>query len=136
SRMTGQHQPGTAIQFGPFSFDKTVGKMTKHGTPMRLRGMPLKILECLIERPGEVVNRGDLQTLLWKDAVFGNFEQGLNTAMNILRRTLGDSADEARYIETVPGQGYRFIAPLRYEPGVEETTAALDSGSKPADSNQ
>jgi DNA-binding winged helix-turn-helix (wHTH) protein len=130
--MKDQPQSGTLIEFGPFSFDKALGKLSKHGTLIRLRGMPLKILQHLVERPGEAVSRAELQSLLWKGTGFGDFEQGLNTAVNIVRRTLSDSADQLRYIETVPGNGYRFIAPLRSTVVVGEThssSAALDSGS-------
>src|SRR4051794_2032154 len=130
--MKDQFRSGTLIEFGPFSFDKALGKLRKHGALIRLRGMPLKILQHLVERPGEAVSRGELQRLLWNGTAFGDFEQGLNTAVNIVRRTLSDSADQPRYIETVPGNGYRFIAPLRSAPVVGEThtsSAALDSGS-------
>src|SRR3954470_4823111 len=104
--MNGQPQSGTSIEFGSFSFDKAVGKLSKHGTPVRLRGMPLKILHQLVERPGEVVSRVELQRLLWNGAGYGDFEQGLNSAVNVVRKTLSDSADQPRYIETVPGHGY------------------------------
>src|SRR4051794_15709195 len=130
--MKDQFRSGTLIEFGPFSFDKALGKLRKHGALIRLRGMPLKILQHLVERPGEAVSRGELQRLLWNGTAFGDFEQGLNTAVNVVRRTLSDSADQPRYIETVPGNGYRFIAPLRSAAVVGETRtsrATLDSGS-------
>src|SRR5438270_13133541 len=101
--------------------------------------MPLKILQHLLERPGEIVSRGELKHLLWNGAAFGDFEQGLNTAVNIVRKTLGDSADQPRYIETVSGHGYRFIAPLRSAVARQETDtsrATLDSGSIVAHANQ
>ena len=128
--MKSQPQSGTLIQFGPFSFDRALGKLSKQGTQIRLRGMPLKILQHLVERHGETVSRGELQSLLWNGTAFGDFEQGLNSAVNVVRRTLSDSADQPHYIETVPGNGYRFIAPLRSEVAVQEThtsSAALDS---------
>jgi DNA-binding winged helix-turn-helix (wHTH) protein/tetratricopeptide (TPR) repeat protein len=137
--MKDQPQSGTLIEFGPFSLDKGLGKLSKHGTPIRLRGMPLKILQHLVERPGEAVSREELQSLLWSGTAFGDFEQGLNSAVNVVRKTLSDSADQPRYIETVPGQGYRFIAPLRSAVAVRETyisSPALDSGSMVADANQ
>src|SRR5436190_15525653 len=119
--MNDRPQSGTSIEFGSFSFDKDLGKLRKHGTLIRLGGMPLKILQHLLERPGEVVSRGELQNLLWNGTAFGDFEQGLNSAVNVVRRSLSDSADQPRYIETVPGQGYRFIAPLRSAVAVQET---------------
>lgn len=111
--MAKQPESETPLEFGPFGFEKDLGKLSKHGTPIRLRGMPLKILQHLVERPGEVVSRAELQSLLWNGTSFGDFEKGLNTAVNVVRKTLGDSADQPRYIETIPGQGYRFIAPIR-----------------------
>jgi DNA-binding winged helix-turn-helix (wHTH) protein/tetratricopeptide (TPR) repeat protein len=127
------------IEFGPYSFDKALGKLSKRGTPIRLGGMPLKILRYLVERPGEAVSRGELQKLLWNGAAFGDFEQGLSSAVNVVRRTLSDSADQPRYIETVPGQGYRFIAPLHSGVAVPEapgSKGALDSRSIAPDISQ
>lgn len=126
-RMNNQPPSGTLIEFGPFSFDRALGKLSKQGTPVRLRGMPLKILQHLVERPGEAVSRGELQSLLWNGTAFGDFEQGLNSAVNVVRRTLSDSADQPRYIETVPGKGYRFIAPIRSEAVIPETLLEGDS---------
>ena len=88
-------EPERMIEFGPFRLDRASGKLTKQGASIRLRGMPLKLLQRLVEQPGEVIARSELQQILWKGAVFGNFEQGLNTAMNVLRQTLGDSAERA-----------------------------------------
>ena len=125
--MTEQNQRGR-IEFGPFVFDTLLGKLSKHGTPIRLSGMPLKVFQHLLDRPGEIVSRGELQSLLWSGTAFGDFEQGLNTAVNTVRKTLGDSADGARYVETIPGLGYRFIAPLRagapQETGIAPATSA------------
>src|SRR3954468_718669 len=136
--MKEQPQSGTLIEFGPFSFDKALGRLSKHGTLIRMRGMPLKILQHLVERPGEAVSRGELQSLLWNGTAFGDFERGLNTAVNVVRRTLSDSADQPRYIETVPGNGYRFIAPLRPAAPVQADTsiAALDFSPSAADPNR
>src|ERR1700688_3118416 len=122
--MKSQPRPGALGQFGPFSFDRDLGKLSKHGTQIRLRGMPLKILQHLVERPGEAVSRGELKSLLWNGTAFGDFEHGLNSAVNVVRRTLSDSADQPHYIETVPGNGYRFIAPVRSEAAVRETLAS------------
>src|ERR1700730_9865459 len=125
--MKSEPQPSTLIEFGPFSFDKALGKLSKQGTSIQLRGMPLQILQHLVARPGEAVRRGELQSLLWNGTAFGDFEQGLNSAVNVVRKTLNDWADQPRYIQTLRGHGYRFIAPLR---------SALDSGSMVADANQ
>ena len=137
--MMSEPQSGKSIEFGPFSFDKALGKLSKQGTSIRLRGMPLKILQQLVERPGETVSRGELQSLLWNGTAFGDFEQGLNSAVNVVRKTLSDSADQPRYIETVPGHGYRFIAPVRSAVAGQEThtsSAALDSSPMVAEASQ
>src|SRR5262245_26276902 len=102
---------GPRVEFGLFALDKSSGKLHKQGVPVRLRGMPMKILQYLVDHPGEIVSRGQLKSLLWNGRAFGDFEGGLNTAMNVLRTSLGDSAEQAHYIETIAGQGYRFVAP-------------------------
>jgi DNA-binding winged helix-turn-helix (wHTH) protein len=117
-------QQGRVIEFGPFRFDRDLGKLTKHGVCIRLRGMPLKILQHLVEQQGGVVTRIELQRLLWNGAAFGDFEHGLNTAMNVVRRTLGDSAERAHFIETVQGSGYRFVAPIRAATASVDTAGA------------
>ncbi len=103
----------SVLEFGPFCFDAAAGTLRKRGTAIRLNGRPLKVLVHLLERPGEPVSRKELQHLSWNNAAYGNFEQGLNSVINVLRGALSDRADHPSYIETVPG-GYRFIAPVRF----------------------
>ena len=104
----------SVLEFGPFCFDPAAGTLRKRGTAIRLNGRPLKVLVHLLERPGEPVSRKELQHLLWNNAAYGNFEQGLNSVVNVLRGALSDRADHPSYIETIPGEGYRFIAPVRF----------------------
>jgi DNA-binding winged helix-turn-helix (wHTH) protein len=110
-------QPTTSPQrqlvFGPFVFDEASGELHKHGIRMRLEGQPLQILMALIRQPGQVVTRDEFQQQLWKGGTFVDFEHGLNAAMNRLRQALGDSADQPRYIETLAGRGYRFVAAVQ-----------------------
>ena len=80
---------------------------------MNLQDQPLKVLECLLERPGELVTREAFRERLWPGDTFVDFEQGLNAAVKRLRETLGDSAESPRFVETLPRRGYRFIAPVR-----------------------
>src|SRR5882724_8868658 len=101
------------LVFGPFAFDEASGELHKHGSRVRLEGQPLQILAALIRQPGQVVTRDEFQQQLWKGGTFVDFEHGLNAAMNRLRQTLGDSADQPRYIETLPGRGYRFVAAVQ-----------------------
>jgi Tol biopolymer transport system component/DNA-binding winged helix-turn-helix (wHTH) protein len=111
-RRTQSDQICTAA-FGPFEFDEPSGRLRKHGSLLRLPGQSLQILSVLLKRPGEIITREELRSHLWGGTTFGDFEQGLNSAVNKLRQTLGDSADQPRYIETVPGRGYRFVAPVQ-----------------------
>ena len=101
------------ISFGPFEFDEASCALHKSGARVRLQGQPLQILLTLLRRSGQVVSREDFHRELWPDSTFVDFEHGLNAAVNRLRQTLGDSADQPRYIETLPGRGYRFLAPTR-----------------------
>src|SRR5918994_3360242 len=97
------------IRFGVFELDALTGELRKRGVKLRLQGKPLQILQALLEHPGELVTREELRARLWPSDVFVDFEAGLNTAANRLRIVLGDSADNPRYIETLPRVGYRFI---------------------------
>lgn len=101
------------VVFGPFEFDSVSGDLRKLGTRIRLQGKPLQILTLLTERPGQLLTREELQRHLWAGTTFVDFEQGLNAAVNKLRQALGDSAGQPRYIETLPGRGYRFIGPIQ-----------------------
>ena len=101
------------LVFGPFSFDRASGELRKHGVRLRLHGQPRQILETLINVPGRLISRDEFQQRLWQTSTFVDFDHGLNSAMNRLRQVLGDSADQPRYIETLPGRGYRFIAEIR-----------------------
>ncbi len=98
------------IRFGPFELNLQTGELWKHGTKVRLQGKPFQVLVALLERPGEPVSREELQQRLWSGDTFVDFERGLNTAANRLRLTLGDSAENPRYVETLARSGYRFVA--------------------------
>src|SRR5216683_4881180 len=101
------------LVFGPFAFDEASGELHKHGSRVRLEGQPLQILAALVRQPGQIVTRDEFQQQLWKDGTFVDFDHGLNAAMNRLRQVLGDSADQPRYIETLSGRGYRFVAAVQ-----------------------
>lgn len=109
------HEPGVAgriVRFAVFEFDIETGELRKHGLRIRLQGQPSSILAILIEHAGEVVTREDLQKRLWPVDTYVDFNHSLNAAIKRLRAALGDSAEAPRYVETLPRQGYRFIAPL------------------------
>jgi eukaryotic-like serine/threonine-protein kinase len=109
---------GRRIKFGPFELDRQTGELWKHGLKVKLQGKPFQVLVALLERPGEPVSREVLQQRLWAGDTFVDFDSGLNTAANRLRLTLGDSAENPRYVETLARSGYRFVAQ------VEEVTEA------------
>src|SRR6266571_5222741 len=110
--MLPQSPRATKVAFGPFEFDAASGELRKNGYKVKLPRQPGEILAALIARSGEVVTREDLRIRLWPGINSGNFEHGVNAAVNKLRQVLGDAATEPRYIETLPGRGYRFVAPI------------------------
>jgi TolB-like protein/DNA-binding winged helix-turn-helix (wHTH) protein/Flp pilus assembly protein TadD len=112
--------PVRAARFGPFAVDFRAGELLKQGRKVRLQEQPLQVLALLLERPGEVVTRDELQQKLWPGDTFVDFDHGLNNAINRLREALNDSAENPRYIETLPRRGYRFIAEVEREPGAVE----------------
>jgi DNA-binding winged helix-turn-helix (wHTH) protein/tetratricopeptide (TPR) repeat protein len=99
------------VRFAEFEVDFTQHELRKCGIRVRLQHKPFRILEMLLKQPGELVSRQQLADALWP-GLHVSFERGLNTAVNVLRQTLGDSSHECRFIETRSGLGYRFIAPV------------------------
>jgi TolB-like protein/DNA-binding winged helix-turn-helix (wHTH) protein/Tfp pilus assembly protein PilF len=97
-------------RFGPYEADTSRNELRKFGQRMRLERKPWQLLIALLQRPGELVTRSELQRALWGDDVFVDFEHGLNVAVRKLRGTLSDSVEVPAYIETVAGEGYRFLA--------------------------
>ncbi len=98
------------VSFGDYELNRRTGELRKHGVKVRLQGKPSQVLIKLIERPGEMVSREELQRCLWPEDTFVDFQSGLNTAVNRLRVTLGDSPERPRYVETLARSGYRFVA--------------------------
>jgi len=104
--------PQPAIRFGTFEVDPKAGELRKQGMRIKLHEKPLQVLLALLEHPGEVVTRKELQERLWPGDTFVEFENGLNNAISRLREALGDTAESPRFIETVPRHGYRFLAEI------------------------
>jgi Tol biopolymer transport system component/DNA-binding winged helix-turn-helix (wHTH) protein len=104
------HSP-RLVRFAAFEVDLQAGELRKSGLKLKLTGQPFQVLAILLERPGEVVTREELQKRLWPDT-FVDVDHNLNTAINKIREVLGDSAESPRFVETLPRRGYRFIAPL------------------------
>jgi DNA-binding winged helix-turn-helix (wHTH) protein len=107
------------IRFGVFEFNPQTRELRKHGLKIKLEPQAFKVLSLLLECPGQIRTREELQQRLWPD-IYVDFDHGLYKAIHAVRQALGDSATNPRFIETIEGQGYRFI-PIPQElirPGV------------------
>jgi TolB-like protein/DNA-binding winged helix-turn-helix (wHTH) protein len=124
------------VRFGVFELDLRSGELRKQGRKIRLEGQPVQVLICLLENPGELVTREELHGKLWPKDTFVNFEHGLNAAVKRLRQALRDSADNPRFVETLPRRGYRFIAPVQAEDprseAIPPTAIIVDPSEKTA----
>ncbi len=101
------------VSFGVFEADLKSGELRKSGIRIKLQSQPFRVLTALLEKPGEVVTREELQQRLWGIETTVDFDHSLGTAVNKIREALGDSADNPRFIETLAKRGYRFIAPVQ-----------------------
>ena len=120
------------LRFGVFELDPRSGDLRRNGLKLKLTGQPFQVLAMLLERPGEVVAREDLQKRLWPADTFVDFDHSLNTAINKIREALGDSADNPRFVETLPRRGYRFIAPVDVGAGLVPALSPADVAPVPA----
>src|SRR6202451_3282059 len=100
------------LRFGDYELDSNAGKLFRDGSAVKIQPQPFRVLTILLERPGEIVSREQLRDRVWGGATFVEFDQGLNYCIRQVRVALGDGAAEPIYIETLPKQGYRFIAPV------------------------
>ncbi len=100
------------FSFGMFEADEAKGELRKRGVRIKLHSQPFHVLTMLLERPADVVTREEMRQRLWGGETFVDFDHGLNSAVNKIREALDDSAAQPRYVETVSGKGYRFIAPV------------------------
>ena len=121
------HRNGLIVRFGPFEADLAAGQLRKHGLRIKVQDQPFTILATFLEHPGEVVTRDQLRQRLWTEGTFVDFDNSLNAAINKLREALGDSAENPRYVETLPRRGYRFIAPIQNGNGHAADTVAASS---------
>jgi Tol biopolymer transport system component/DNA-binding winged helix-turn-helix (wHTH) protein len=131
------------LTFGLFEVDLESGELWKSGFRIKLQSQPFKVLAALLERPGQIVTREDLQLRLWGRDTVVDFDHSLGTAINKIREALGDSADSPRYIETLAKRGYRFIAPVtvvsepssfspaKLHPGTEPTSEGVVADTVP-----
>jgi TolB-like protein/DNA-binding winged helix-turn-helix (wHTH) protein/Flp pilus assembly protein TadD len=122
--MGEDQQVSGRLSFGVFELDLRAGELRKHGLRIRLQEQPFQVLAMLLEHPGEVVTREELQKKLWPADTFVDFDHGVNKAVNKLREALGDSAESPRFVETVARRGYRFLVEVK----LADAPPARDSG--------
>lgn len=123
------------VRFGAYEADLRTGELRKHGVRVKLQEQPFQLLSLLLERPGELVTREEIQRRLWSADTFVDFDHGLNTAMRRLRDALSDSADNPRWVETLPRRGYRFVGPVAPKLAPRNgdlPSAGSDAGDLPA----
>ena len=120
------NSPKQLLRFSVFEVDLMAGELRKNGKRIRLQGQPFQVLAMLLENAGRVVSRDELRQKIWPADTFVDFDHGLNTAVNKIRDSLGDSASSPRFVETLARRGYRFIAP------VDGVSAPQTAGPMPA----
>jgi TolB-like protein/DNA-binding winged helix-turn-helix (wHTH) protein/Flp pilus assembly protein TadD len=135
--MTAAAQLARRSRFGVFEADPRSGELTKNGRRVRLQEQPFQLLAALLDRPGEVVTREELQTILWPQTIV-DYDHGLNKAVSKIREALGDSAESPRFVETVARRGYRFLADVAVverkpsrPPAAEPTPDAVPTANVP-----
>src|SRR5678815_410433 len=112
------------LRFGVFEFDAQALELRKNGRLLSVRPQPLTLLALLLERPGDLVSRDEIQRALWPGDTFVDFEQGVNHAIRELRAAIGDTAESPRFVQTLPRRGYRFIAPVERPAAAENRLVA------------
>jgi TolB-like protein/DNA-binding winged helix-turn-helix (wHTH) protein/Flp pilus assembly protein TadD len=117
--------------FGVFELDLRAGELRKHGLRVRLQEQPFQVLATLVDHPGEVVTREELQKKLWPADTFVDFDHGLNKAINKIRDALNDSAESPRFVETVARRGYRFLAEVKVVDVAPISNPELTTGNQP-----
>lgn len=128
-------QPERRYRFGIFEVDAATGELRRQGLRIRLKAQPFQLLLMLLQRPGELVTREEICRALWPQDTFVDFEHGVNSAINRLREALGDTANNPRFIETLPRRGYRFVAPVQ-RVGAQDEPQTAPPSAPPASSDR
>jgi TolB-like protein/DNA-binding winged helix-turn-helix (wHTH) protein len=128
--MVTQPLASRRLRFDDFELDVRAGELRRQGVRLRLRGQPLQVLEILLKHAGDMVTREELQSRIWPADTFVDFDHSLHNAIARIRDVLGDSAENPRYIETLPRRGYRYIGP------VEDAQAPPASAEKANDAGK
>jgi TolB-like protein/DNA-binding winged helix-turn-helix (wHTH) protein len=118
------------IQFGVYELDVRSQELRKQGVRVKLQSQPLQLLQTLLERPGEIVTRNELQKRIWQSDTFVDFDHGIANAIKRLREALCDTPDNPRFVETIPRKGYRFIATIKNSKGFATEDLSGAKGKK------
>src|ERR1035437_208510 len=125
------------FRFGTFEVNEATGELRKEGIRIELHSQPWQVLLMLLERPSELVTREEMRQRLWGDDTIVDFDHGLNTAVNKIREALCEVASQPRYVETISGRGYRFIAPVTVaEPGSRSSSELSAAAASVASAEQ
>jgi serine/threonine protein kinase len=121
-------RPARFVRFGSFQLDLRAGELRRNGIKIRVPGQSIQVLAILLENPGEAVTREELHQRLWPNGTIVEFDHGINAVINRLRQALEDSANEPRFIETLPRLGYRFILPVEQMAPTETAASEPEIG--------
>jgi cholera toxin transcriptional activator len=133
--MSPSNREARLLRFSVFEVDVAAGELRKNGARIRLQEQPFQVLTALLLNPGQVVTRDELREKIWPVHTFVDFDHSLNTAVNKIRESLGDSASSPRFVETIARRGYRFIAPVEVRAdnvttGVTTSSTVWDEGTR------
>jgi cholera toxin transcriptional activator len=129
--MPSSNREARLLRFGVFEVDLTAGELRKNGARIRLQEQPFQVLTALLQNAGQVVTRDELREKIWPADTFVDFDHSLNTAVNKIRESLGDSASSPRFVETLARRGYRFIASVdSVATATAQSASALDKGTR------
>jgi len=129
--MSSSNREAGLLRFGVFEADLAAGELRKNGARIRLQEQPFQVLTALLQNAGQVVTRDELREKIWPADTFVDFDHSLNTAVNKIRESLGDSASSPRFVETLARRGYRFIAPVDSVGAAATVSAARqDTGTR------
>src|ERR1700752_1698835 len=129
--MQENHEVRGRLCFGTFELDLRAVELRKHGLRIRLQEQPFLVLATLLEHPGELVTREELQKKLWPADTFVDFDHGLHKAISKIREALSDSAESPRFVETVARRGYRFLAEVKVLDTVPVRSPELETQPNP-----
>jgi cholera toxin transcriptional activator len=128
--MPPSNREARLLRFGVFEVDLTAGELRKNGARIRLQEQPFQVLAALLQNAGQVVTRDELRERIWPADTFVDFDHSLNTAVNKIRESLGDSASSPRFVETLARRGYRFVAPVESIAAATESSPTQDMGTR------